>query len=538
MKEPYNVPNGFKDFLRRYGFLIFSAGYLLLAFRLLPDFGLGFDSPKNFEEGRINLDYLLTGRTLPQDQILITYQVHGAFFFMVADLFKRILSDHLGWLAPLPARHAFLPILVFLFVNAYFAFLKKRTGAWTASLTCLLLLTVPPFFGHAFYNIKDIPLLVCFSISVLFFYEWRQSGFRKLFYLYGFFLAAGLTLLSKFYALLIPVILVLWLFVLKQVPGCEGSLGPSSAGGLRTRKNLYHASIGIALAAILVLFFFMPAIYSIEDKMIFLSIKAKIIKNLVRQTQGWSLFPWIQLACTLPILTQAAAFLGMVRSFLKRSPDALRMLMLVWFFTVILTACTPLFPVYNGIRLFMVFLVPFCFFAAEGAVFASELLGRLSPLRNNWGAGILGILLIAFQIGGIIETHPYESTFFNRLAGGLRGAQEKNIPDASDYWLTSYREAVQWINRKAPPNANLLVPGPDSRLLLRYYPTRKDIPVDMVQSAQIPGNSFLLVAPGEASWVNVPRDHQRAIMNAIPGMIKAHEIRRQNGTILTIYYKV
>ena len=525
-----------KNFAVRYGFFIFSLGFLALAFWLLPDYGLGFDSPKNFDEGLINLNYLLTHHTPLQDQFSLAYQVHGAFFFMISELFKRILSDSLGWLDPVSAHHAFLPILVFLFINIFYAFLRKRTEPRTAFLICALLLTTPHFWGHLFNNIKDIPQFVCFSLSLFSFYEWRASGFQKSRYLYGTFLAFGLTLLSKIYGLLILPLIVLWLVLLKLLP-CDPK-EPMLQGKLWTRKNLCHILMGLLLVIALLALFFMPAFYSVEDKVIFLRMKGRAIKALAQNgSQGWSFYPWIQLFFTIPVLTLVAAFLGLVKTVFQKPLGSLSSLMLTWFFVVMFTACTPLFPVYHGIRLFIVFLIPFCFFASSGVTSITEFLEKTIHLKRTWGICLAGGLLIAFQIAGIIQTHPYETTFFNRLAGGLKGSQEKNIPDAVDYWQISYREAIGWLNENAPPNASLWVPGSDGLYMIRFYTFREDLHYDFIRRLPLLGNSFLILHPGETSWVNIPGEMRKNIEREAIRMKKVHEIRRQGGEILTIYYK-
>jgi hypothetical protein len=533
MESSSNNRFGIKDFLSSYGFFIFSLGFLLLAFKLLPDYGLGFDSPKNFDEGWINLNYLLTGHTLLANQFTLTYQIHGAFFFMVSDLLKRILSDSLGWLDPVSARHAFLPILVFSFLNIFYAFLKKQSTPRTAFLTCALLLTTPNFWGHLFNNIKDIPLFVFFSLSIFFFYEWRASGFQRSRYLYGAFLAFGFTLLSKFYAFLVPVILIFWVVLPKLLPTL-----PTQPGKLLTRRNLFHGLIGVLLVLGLLALFFMPAFYPVRDKMIFFEMKGRTIKRLMEHgTRAWSLLPWIQIFFVTPFLTLAMGLLGLIKTLFQKPSCSLSTLMLTWFFVVMLTACTPLFPIYHGIRLFMVILIPLCFFAIVGVISTMDLFENTSLPQKNWGIWLLGILLIAVQIVGIVQTHPYETTFFNRLAGGLKGAQEKNIPDAEDYWLTSYREAVNWINRNAPPNASLWVPGNDGLYMIRFYNFRKDIPYDYVRQLPLPRNSFLIIQPGKTCWVNTSSEKRKGIELEVGRMMKAHEIRRQGGEIVTIYYK-
>lgn len=527
-----------KTFAGRYGFFILSLGYLLLAFKLLPDYGLGFDSPKNFDEGRVNLNYFLTGNNTPQDQMLIVYQIHGAFFFMISEFLKRVLGDTLGWLDPVSARHVFLPVLLFFFMNLYYSFLRKRSENRTAFLACTILLFTPSFWGHTFNNIKDIPLFIFFSLAIFGFYEWRASGFRRPDYFYGACIAWGLALISKFYAFLVPAILVLWLIVLKLRP--DGLTGPElpHRGNPWTSKNLLHTLLGSALILILLALFFMPAIYAIKEKMIFLEIKLQTARKLMNHgTRGWSFFPWILVFYAIPVLTLATAAVGLVRTTFKKPLTDLSALMLIWFWVILLVACTPLFPVYNGMRLFMVFLVPFCFFAAAGVTCAAEFIGRVSPLKKNWGSWILGLMLIAVQIAGIVETHPYETTFFNRLAGGLKGAQEKNIPDASDYWLTSYREAVRWINENALPNAILWIPSSDGFYMIRHYSFRKDLKFSFVKRVPLPKNSFLLMTRGKTCWVNAPQEMRKNIVQEAGKMAKAYEIKRQGGEILTIYYK-
>jgi hypothetical protein len=42
--------------------------------------------------------------------------------------------------------------------------------------------------------------------------------------------------------------------------------------------------------------------------------------------------------------------------------------------------------------------------------------------------------------------HPYQTTYFNGLVGGVAGADGRYD---TEYWLTSYREALAWVNGQA-----------------------------------------------------------------------------------------
>jgi hypothetical protein len=46
------------------------------------------------------------------------------------------------------------------------------------------------------------------------------------------------------------------------------------------------------------------------------------------------------------------------------------------------------------------------------------------------------------QAATIVRLHPYQMTYFNALAGGVGGAAGHY---ETDYWLTSYKEAIEWI---------------------------------------------------------------------------------------------
>ncbi|MBU0755029.1 MAG: hypothetical protein KJ645_07795, partial [Planctomycetes bacterium] len=57
-----------------------------------------------------------------------------------------------------------------------------------------------------------------------------------------------------------------------------------------------------------------------------------------------------------------------------------------------------------------------------------------------------------------IDTHPNGICYFNFLVGGLKGAQERKIPQATDYWGNSYWQGYDWLNEHAERNSTLVVP--------------------------------------------------------------------------------
>jgi hypothetical protein len=54
----------------------------------------------------------------------------------------------------------------------------------------------------------------------------------------------------------------------------------------------------------------------------------------------------------------------------------------------------------------------------------------------------------------ILRLHPYEYVYFSELTGGVPGAFRRY---ELDYWATSYREALAYVNREASEEAVIAV---------------------------------------------------------------------------------
>jgi hypothetical protein len=67
--------------------------------------------------------------------------------------------------------------------------------------------------------------------------------------------------------------------------------------------------------------------------------------------------------------------------------------------------------------------------------------------------GLVAAILLPGLVG-LFQLHPYEYIYFNQLMGGVRGAFRQY---ELDYWATSYREAMEYINREASPGAWIAV---------------------------------------------------------------------------------
>jgi hypothetical protein len=83
--------------------------------------------------------------------------------------------------------------------------------------------------------------------------------------------------------------------------------------------------------------------------------------------------------------------------------------------------------------------------------------GAAPPPRAAAAAVVLALLLAPGAVA-VLRVHPFELAYWNGLAGGLDGARAKKLAQAGDYWATSYRTGLEWLNAHAPAASALAVP--------------------------------------------------------------------------------
>ncbi len=69
------------------------------------------------------------------------------------------------------------------------------------------------------------------------------------------------------------------------------------------------------------------------------------------------------------------------------------------------------------------------------------------------------VLLFSLALPGIfacIQLHPYEYVYYNSLTGGVKGAYRNY---ELDYWATSFKESMEYLNAHAEEGATIVVIG-------------------------------------------------------------------------------
>ena len=540
--------------------------YVITSFFIIKDYGITLDDVEQFGVGHKVVEYFQTGHVNYQDD-LPTIEGHPNFYNDIVKTrphhiwpFPPILSvltcklffQNLQILDPIPAHHIIIPILTAIFMLVFFFFMKRYWGNIAAFIAMLSLLTMPRFFGHSMSNIKDLPELLFFSIAIFYFFDWWIQN--KIKYLYYFFAALGLALATKADAMLIPPIIFLWLipYFAKQIKN-DGSVK------LRT---LLHVAIGSSITGLIIILNYpqlQPGYY--ENIKEYLIGAPKFIYTYFRYIIGigtdsassWNLYAFKQIFYTTPTWMLVFFIIGLIFTIFKNKKFSsktmfnvkekfnVNSLLLIWLFFPLLRHCLPRANHYDGLRHIIIFMVPFVIVITIGIIKTAKFLSVKLKLNRNVTYLACAMLVILPNIYHLITLHPFQTTFYNYVTGGLKGAQEKDIPFSSDYWFISNQKLGEWLDKNGKQNANIY------GHYLNYHIKRKDFKkinlsfnrsnFKITNLNTIPNNTYIVIIPRR--WYRI--DKKIPLINeSIPEIKKlqiAHQIKRQNGIIATIYYK-
>jgi Dolichyl-phosphate-mannose-protein mannosyltransferase len=135
---------------------------------------------------------------------------------------------------------------------------------------------------------------------------------------------------------------------------------------------------------------------------------------------------------------------------------------------------------YNGIRHFMFAMPPLAALGGLGGARFLDWLRRRGPAASSAGAFVLAALAV-LPIVEMVRLHPYQYTYFNRIAGGIPGASGGYM---LDYWGLSFKQAAAELRavldrrgESAPPGGAWKIavcgPHPPAQVALgpRFVPT-------------------------------------------------------------------
>ena len=422
----------------------------------LLDYGISVDEGVQHRLGRRLLRWYATLGSEPRVTDDLDIAKYGGFFEMVAELVVLVSP-----LETYASRH--LANLAFAFV-AFFAvlYMGRRLGGPPGGFLSLLFLALTPvFYGHAFYNPKDVPFAAMYALAVsaiLACDDWPgTSPTRAL----GAGALVGLAAAVRVGAIVLyGYAFVLWLATLVLRSGPAGRPAWPEGRGLRRLLALWAGAVAVGWAVMVALWpwaMLDPLLNPFRAARRFSSFWAEVLilydGRLLPASEVSRFYLPNWFALTLPEIYPVAGVLGVVGLvWLWRTRplglDARQRLLEAFGL-----ACIPLLlvamvvvrrmPLYDGLRHFL-FLIPLLAVLA-GAGVAAFLRSPARRLTKLGGAAVLSLACLVTLVD-MVRLHPYEAVYFNRLwAGGLKRGIDRY---EGDYWCLSYKEGCEWLTRR------------------------------------------------------------------------------------------
>jgi hypothetical protein len=180
----------------------------------------------------------------------------------------------------------------------------------------------------------------------------------------------------------------------------------------------------------------------------------------------------IQFTEPLVVLSVVGMVLAVVLAVRKKLPRTDMFISLSWFWMPILFSIITQPTLYNNFRQFFFITPPLFVFAGLALEYGAQFFRRGS---------VLAMVLVIVFAPGVVEMarlHPYQYVYYNQFVGGVEGAYRYY---ELDYWVISYKEAVEYLNENAPEGAQILmvnggdVPEQYARPDLTFIPLKGEI---------------------------------------------------------------
>ena len=496
---------------------------LAVGFSIYQDYGVSWDEPIQRELGYTNMRYML-GR----DDALLTEKdrfygpTFELFLILAEKVFRPAASCEVFFLRHLMTFLLFATGTVFFYILSRNLFAK----ASTALLCTMALVLSPRIFDNAFYNTKDIPLLVFFVICFAFLFLYINT--RRIVYLIALAVVSAVCVTVRILGVIIPLFTLAVLFL-------EGRDAPG-AFGLKARAIAPRLVVYLLpLAAFTILCW--PILWSNPIGHFFQALAQmsnfewdRTVLFMGKIYPGLNVppsYPVVWILISTPILYSVlfivgCAFLAIdgikAKSRLLEGQVLKLLLIAGWFFIPLLAVIILNSTLYDSWRhLFFIYpaLLLLAFFGLE------RITTQWKPAAGRFpyaSAAAYGLLAVTFLTTAhfMVRAHPYQQVYFNFLAGrNLSEAQERYD---MDYWGLSYRSGLEYITRTdpspsiaytaetAPGSYTFILPEADQArlnfiyneqdakyILLNYRWTKTIPPYPEVYSVKVDGATILSV---------------------------------------------
>jgi len=473
---------------------------------IMEDYGIGIDTPGVIAYGNTSLKAyspnMVADPLLVKDMLTTIYEpiggawvenlkFYGPAFQIVSQLITEIILRFVPTIDPLNV-HKYLIFLTFL-AGVWFLYIlcQRYVKGWTPVIIALAFLLQPLYFGHSFINSKDIPFMGLFIVAVALGFNMvdrykdtitasrgdndeRENAEIKNIVIND---TQGIDLRKPLQEIILLPKKLLSSLVNKHILCAGVVLGLTisvrnlgiAAGGIvglliLVRHKEKAIAPGFAYLAIAALSAVASWPYMWHDP---LGVFIRSIKLMSDHTWYGSvlfnggfylpkdlpisyLLQLISLQFTIPIIILSIVGFGIFLIHKKKNKKFELLLISLWFILPVIYVMIGKPTVYDNFRQFLFITPPLFVFAGLGANWVGE------KINNSWLILILVAVLILPGIVGIIDLHPFQYIYYNAFTGGIDGAFRIY---ENDYWFTSYKQSMEYVNGNAESASIICVWG-------------------------------------------------------------------------------
>jgi hypothetical protein len=418
--------------------LIVTAAVSAIVF---TDYGITWDEGVQSTYGELVLDYFASGGRETRANEYFNLFYYGPLFESVTAAAYRVAGG-----LKYEIRHAAIGLAALLTLVAVWRFGRKLDSPAIPFFAMLALVMMPRFTGHAFNNSKDIPFACGFAWAMLAIgrlLTGRRWGWPDVL-LCG--AATGVAMSLRVGAAML-------LFILAGGILASIALSPDERRTWREQlgNRVIKTAVIVATAWTIMVVGWpwahaapltRPFAALAELSSFSFSYTTYFAGEFVRSTELPRYYLPLYLTIVTPLALLALAAWGFgatVREQLARpheSRSLMTFLLQLWLLLPIVYVVVNRPNVYDGIRHFLFVLPALALFCGCGA---ASLLRTFGCRKIAIGALVV---LVASPLPALAMLHPYQSSFFNGLVGGIHKAWRSYD---TDYWASSYAEAMRWV---------------------------------------------------------------------------------------------
>ena len=421
------------------------------------DYGLGWDDYTHSQYGELLLAFYASGFKDTRALSFVNLYLYGGGFDMAAALLAKVLPFGLFETRRLLGAAAGILGLAVTWRIA------RRIGGPRAGLIALVLLAACPlYYGHMFINPKDVPFAVAMAILLLGLVraldEYPRPSWPTVLILgLGFGLSIGSRIIGGFGAITVLAALAL-------IVAVEARARSLRMAGARLGTCLLRLLPGAVVAYAVMALVWPWAVLDPLNPLRAIGIFAHFFEKPWHELFGGVLttppdmprsYVPALLALKLPEIFLALGVAGTAGALIAAARGDIAPQRRAIYLSVALAALLPVAvavatrpAMYNGIRHFLFVLPPL---AVAGGLAGAWIANWVADRAARFGRPALAALAIIFAAGialpaiDMARLHPYEYVSFNRIAGGVGGAQPRFM---LDYWGLAFKQAGDELRQK------------------------------------------------------------------------------------------